>query len=70
MTHNEQCQRHVRLLANRLFGLVSAKRLNESAVFMLLRGYVDSPAFSLMDKRALIEDAYAIHHLPSPYDLA
>lgn len=68
MDHLERCQRHVRLLANRLFGLVHAGKMSESSALLNLEGYVEAPAFHPQHRRFLIEDAYKIHHLPSPYD--
>ncbi|UTC29772.1 hypothetical protein BAJUN_01420 [Bajunvirus bajun] len=59
----------VRRLANLLFCRVAAKRISEGCALRSLEGYVTAPAFALKDRRALIEDAYAVHHLPSPYEV-
>lgn len=69
MTHNERCQRAVNLLLNQLLRLPRNKAPREYRAVTALETFTEAPAFSLLSKRDLIEKAYAIHHLPSPYDL-
>lgn len=69
MTHYEQCQRAVRLLLNQLLRKRGYKRPNEYKAVTALEAYVEAPAFHPQWRRELIEDAYEVHHLPSPYDV-
>ena len=67
MSHHQQCQRAVRLHANRLFLAVENGWLNESAVLNLLESYVDQPAYDLKYRKGFVADAYEAHGKPSPY---
>ena len=69
MTHNERCQRAVNLHLNYLLRLPQYERRREYRAVTLLETYVDQPAFSSLSRRDLIDTAYAVHRLPSPYDL-
>jgi len=60
-SHYEKCQnscrRHLNLLLNR--------KVNNPLI--LMESWVEAPAFYRQWRRGLIQDAYAVHHLPDPY---
>lgn len=53
----DSCRRHLNFLLRR-------KVYNPLAH---MESWVDAPAFSRLERRSLIEDAYNVHHLPNPY---
>lgn len=66
MTQDERRRHAVRLLLNRV--LPRYQRGFEYKAVVHLETFLQSPAFDMEDHQALIDDAYAIHHLPHPSD--